>query len=101
MRFPCGDAIVIVEASAYFKYLRRPLGIPRVLVFARPLHAHRFSHSPRKQQRIGSRIVVPVTAVRTGTVEEYDAQLVFRNSEYSREVRSHAVWSLGCAPNRC
>ncbi len=74
---PIGDAATVVERSLDFDQHRGAVGLPGVLLLARPLHAHRTPRNgPRKQCRIGGGIVGAVMAVAARALAVDAADLV-------------------------
>jgi len=100
LRSPRGDRAVGSDRAFDCEELRRALGVPAVLVFAHPLHAHRLAGRLRQQRGVRRRVVVPVHAEAARAVEVDEPHGSRRQAEHRRERRNELVGRLGGSPDR-
>src|SRR5258708_25337764 len=76
LRLPRGDIALRVGRDANVHRLRRPFGIPAVLVLAHPLHTHRTPERLRQDHGIGARVLMPVLSVASGPFDVNQADFI-------------------------
>ena len=94
-----GDAAVGVHAAIDVHQLRGALGLPRMFLLARELHAHGTADRARQQQRVGGDVVGAVAAVAAGGLQPDHLDLGFRLLDQQREVGAQDVRVLRAGPH--
>ena len=97
-RFPGGNRACAIHGSAQIDERRRALGVPPVLVGARPLHPHRPPDRFRQQRRVRGGILVPVAAIAAGPFDVDAANAVGGDAEHGRELLAQIVRRLRGRP---
>ncbi len=97
-RLPGRDVAGAVHGGAQVDERRRALGVPAMLVGARPLHAHRLPDRFRQQRRVRRCILVAVAAIAAGALDVEAAHLVRRDRRHGGEVPAQGVGHLRGGP---
>jgi hypothetical protein len=92
------DAAVGREAAIDLHQLRGALGLPRMLLLARELHAHRRAHGAREQRGIGGHVVGAVAAVAARGLHAHHVDLQVLHAEQLREIGAQHVRVLRAGP---
>ena len=93
------DAAVSIQAAVDIHQLRRALGLPCMLLFARQLHAHGAAHGAGQQDSVGGHIIGAVAPIATGRLQSHDIDLRFRKRKEQREIASENVRILRAGPH--
>ncbi|MDT4833035.1 hypothetical protein FQZ97_666200 [compost metagenome] len=93
-----GDAAVGHEPAVDLHELRGALGLPRMLLLARELHAHRRTHGTREQRGIGRHVVGAVAAVAARGLHAHDVDLHVVHAHELREIGAQDVRVLRAGP---
>ncbi len=97
---PVDDVALRVERCAHLGHHRRREVIPRVLLIAHPLHAHRLGGERHcDQRRMCGRVVGAVMAVAARAFGMDAADLFLRHREHFRQPVAQRVDALGVGPN--
>ena len=97
---PRDNPIVFTKGDALIDYVREAVVLPRHLVLARELHAHRLRHRLRQDRRVVGHGVRTVDTVAAGAASENDADVIGRNPEEHRHTASRGIGGLGRRPDR-
>ena len=93
------NAAVGIQAAVDIHKLRRALGLPCMLLFARQLHAHGAAHGAGQQDSVGGHIIGAVAPIATGRLQSHDIDLCFRKRKEQREIASENVRILRAGPH--
>ncbi len=93
-----GDVAVGHEAAVDLHELRRALGLPRVFLLARELHAHRRADGAREQRGIGGHVVGAVAAVAASRLHADHVDLHVVHAHELREIGAQHVRVLRAGP---
>ena len=99
-RFPSRNGSIGSQRRPQIKQLRRPFGVPPVLVLAHPLRAHRAAELPRQERRLEGDIVISVCSVAAGAIHIDEAKLRPIEPQQLRNRPAHAMRRLRGRPNR-
>jgi hypothetical protein len=94
-----GDAAIGHQTAIDLHQLRGALGLPRVLLLARELHAHRHADGAREQRRIGSHVVGAIAAVAARGFHADHIDLHVVHGHELREIGAQHVRVLRAGPH--
>ena len=100
LRAPGDDLAVVGQGGFLRDHLRGSLGIERMLILARPLHADRLAHRARQEGSVGGGILVGVHAVAASAIGVMHARLAQGNPEHVGEMLGVAMCALRRTPDR-
>ena len=94
-----GDAAVGVQSAIDVHQLRGALGLPRVLLLARQLHANGPADGARQQHRVGGNVIGAVAAVAAGGLHPDHLDLGFAAMDQPRQLGAQMVRVLRAGPD--
>ena len=94
-----GDATVGPQPAVDLHQLRRALRLPRMLLLARQLHAHRRADCAGQQRCIGGHVVGAVAAIAAGGFHAHHVDLQFVQRHELCEIGTQHVRTLRAGPD--